>query len=841
MPAWTLNERATLHRLFGLHGYEKDDEDWHQIYVAVTSDKYRNTTVISDDYKHRWKNGKSKMYRVNICKRVDQLNLEELPAYNFARDGVNREAKRMGIDLPPVRGHDDQIAQANQASQQQVATNAIAPRRALGSRRPRQESIGENITVAQPKQTFSHHDTTGAVATPRAPTPKKPVATLPAVQKKNVAAASTNQVSPQQVITGTAAPKDAYMTKRREREFSSSSDLSSIDSDHEEHPRLPTPRKPGSTRPAVHGNVTQGARTDHIASQQVDTVAADTPRVPISTGKKIRPRLLNSYVEETQERSNARHGPPQIDAIVTGAPRVPVSKGKKREIVQIQSDPGDEGMQDRNGAPHSPQQGGRNAAAPVSTKLPDSKKQKITDDKESGSSPQASVPVRRPGTPVYGRSFAPLTSKAEKKRRKDEDEIMREAGEEAAVKTVLEIADNASADAFHSMVDGMMAIATSKAEIAPREAGSAEVGATGQHSVTNDTTRATEASTEPARPKKSHTTSNSLPFFEELNNVSPQNRAARKDWRRANLDRILLEPFHDPFVQESKSSKKSSSRQQVPVQPAPQPIAPKERVLNFFNDMFNGELSKEYISSVFDRKQSTEEPGRRLEHVFNMISKEASKTSIKCRYELRNVFISPKSPFSNFLLATAAFGHGLQMLHTSDVKFFGYSPSTPIACAKVRGSYHIAPEKLRLIDHDDLVFKRGGRVYKLYIRQQDCAVLGADKRTNTAYVSMDVMLCQAFDCPKCSNVEDHGDPRVSISSLPRVHMRNLGNDNEFVSPVIPLWRKHKHEKDEEEKFLIDLSYGTLNVKFWDGNRQPVAMCHKAECGGCLEAAEVTKK
>jgi hypothetical protein len=1016
MPNWTLNGRATAHRLFGLHGYEKDDDHWHQIYVAVTGDNYRNTTVISDDYKHKWKDGKGKMYKVNIWKRVDQYTPEELEAYNFARGGVNREAKRMGITLPQVRSHDDLVAQAHQTSPQQIATNAVTPRRALGSRRPRQQSIGENLTVTQPKQTSSQQVLTDAVATPRAPIPKKPVATIssinrddgadaqtsdesmrrklytiedddgeiltiyrkkksvttvPAINKKNDAAASTNQVLSQQDTTDTAASPHAYMSKPRDRVFSSGSELSSIESDHEDPPRDPIPRKQGSTRPAIHRNVAQGTRTDHVASQQVHTVVADTPRAPIRNSKRSRTPAIDSRDEETQERNDARH---------------------------------------------SPQQGGRNVAAPVSDELPKNKKRKTTDyvEKEALDSLQRVTetlgasgrpvpmgpppppphkdygfpppfhllssgfppdPPRKdygfpppfyllssgfpPGPPIssgfprplpilpplsgnlsqpspWGGAYHPMPlppmngfeaehqaqnatpnaskaqdnfSNAEEGRVQEpkrlatenseqrtvvpgedgaagsgaksrskvevarepvvqepqdgdeimvdagvevatgqeaqksggaEDEIMGEAGEEAAVKTVLGMAANASADALNSMVNGMIALATSKAKIAPKEAGSTEVGATRKHSVIDVTTRAAESSAESARPKKSNTKSNSLPFFEELSNVSPKDNAARRDWRRANLDRILLEPFNDPFPQESKSSKKSSSREQVPVQPASTPVTPKERVVNFFSDMFNGELSKEYISSVFDSKQPTEEPGGRLERVFNTLSKEASKTSIKCRYQLRNVFISPKSPFSNFLLATAAFGHGLQMLHTSDVKFFGYGPSTPIACAKIHGSYHIAPEDIRFIDHDDLVFKRGGRVYKLYIRQQDCAILGADNRTNSAYVTMDVMLCQAFDCPKCSNVDDHGDPRVSISSLPRVHMRNLGDDNEFASPVIPLWRKHEHEKDEEEKFLVDLSYGTMNVKFWNGKRQPVAMCNKAECEGCLEAAEVKK-
>jgi hypothetical protein len=877
MPAWTLNERATVFRLFNHYGYVKDNVDWEPIYRADTDDIERSTLVISEEYQHRKKNGKSKMYERQIEKSIAKYTAEELAAYNFARDGIKREAKRMGITLPAVNGLDHQVAQANQVSLQHGegprAVPSKASRRRFDTLTP--EDIGDNIVVAQRPFRPIQDIATDNVASSRVPVKKhgKNFKGAPTTKDAPKTKGAQTNTSPQQVTTGTAAPPHVFMTQRRECTFSIGSDLSSFDSDHEA--QIPIPKKSGPTRPAVQGNVAQGARTKGMASQQVYTIWGRSD-------------------EELQT--------------------VVISKRKKRGTIQLESESEHEGAKERKDVRHSTQQERKNAAAPSSTKLPDNKKLKIVDYKEYGSPQQASVPIPAPGLQVPGRSFAPLISKAERKRRKalaeaskaqdnakggrvqkpkgpatenlaqrmivpgeggvaisivqpkskvkaaenpvvqgpereDEvmvdagqeaqhlggpaNEIMDEAGDEAIVKAVLKFAANASADAFESMGNGMSELKTSKAKIESKEAGSAEVVVTGKRSVTDYASRTSEAVSEPAVHEKSDINSSSLRAIKSKGNKI----GANGDWRRVNLDRILLEPFHDPFVQESKSSKKSSSREQMPVKPLPRPIAPKERVLNFFNDMFDGGFSKEYISSVIDPNQQG--PYIPVASVFGTLKEEACKQSIKCKYVLSRVFKSPESPFSNFRLADGVFGHGLQMLHTSDVKFFSYSPSTPIACAKVRGSYHIAPEEIKFIDHDDLVFKRGGRVYKLHILQEDCAILGADNNANTAYVSMDVMLCQAFDCPKCSNVEDHGDPRVSISSIPRVHMRNLsGDDNEFVSPVIPLWRKHEHEKDEEEKFLVDLSYGTTNVKFWDGKRQPVALCHRAECEGCLEAASV---
>jgi hypothetical protein len=876
MPAWTLNERATVFRLFNQYGYVKDNVDWEPIYRAVTADTERSTLVISEDYQHRKKSGKSKMYERQIEKSIDRYTAEKLAAYNFARDGIKREAKTMGITLPAVNGHDDQGAQASQASPQQDAPRRVpskASRRRVAT--PMSEDIGDNIVVAQRPFIPSQQIATNNAAPPRVSIKKNEKNVKDAPKTKDALKIKGAQIntSSQQVTSGIAALPHAFMTQRRERTFSIDSDLSSIDSDHEA--QIPIPKKSGPTRPVVQGNVAQGARTKGMASKHVYTI-------------------WDQSDEEPQT--------------------VVISKRKKHGIIQLESDSEHEGAKEREVVRHSTQQEGRNAAAPRSTKLPDNKKLKIMDYKEYGSPQQASVPIPAPSLQVPGRSFAPLISKAERKRRKalaeaskEQDnaeggrvqvpkgsatenfaqriiasredgaatsivqpkskvkaaenpvvqgperedkvmvdagqeaqhlggpanEIMDEAGDEAVVKAVLKFAANASADAFESMVNGMSELRTSKAKIASKKAGSAEVVVTGKRSATDNASCTSEAVAESADHERSDIISSSIPKIK-----SKGNRArAAGDWRRVNLDRILLEPFHDPFAQESKSSKKSSSGEQVPVQPPPRPIAPKERVLNFFDDIFDGGFSKEFISSVIDlQQQGTHIP---VGSIFATLKKEASEKSIECKYELRMGFSSPESPFSNFRLADAAFGRGLHMLHTNDVKFFSYSPSTPIACARIRGSYHIAPEEIKFIDHDDLVFKRGGRVYKLYIYQEDCAILGADKKANTAYVSMDVMLCQAFDCPKCSNVEDHGDPRVSISSIPRVHIRNLGgDDNEFVSPVIPLWRKHEHEKDEEEKFLVDLSYGTMNVKFWDGKRQPVALCHRAECEGCLEAASV---
>jgi hypothetical protein len=380
MPAWTLNERATVFRLFNQYGYVKDNVDWEPIYRAVTADTERSTLVISEDYQHRKKSGKSKMYERQIEKSIDRYTAEKLAAYNFARDGINREAKTMGITLPAVNGHDDQGAQASQASPQQDAPRRVpskASRRRVAT--PMSEDIGDNIVVAQRPFIPSQQIATNNAAPPRVSIKKneKNVKDAPKTKDALKIKGAQINISSQQVTSGIAALPHAFMTQRRERTFSIDSDLSSIDSDHEA--QIPIPKKSGPTRPVVQGNVAQGARTKGMASKHVYTI-------------------WDQSDEEPQT--------------------VVISKRKKHGIIQLESDSEHEGAKEREVVRHSTQQEGRNAAAPRSTKLPDNKKLKIMDYKEYGSPQQASVPIPAPSLQVPGRSFAPLISKAERKRRK---------------------------------------------------------------------------------------------------------------------------------------------------------------------------------------------------------------------------------------------------------------------------------------------------------------------------------------------------------------------------------------------------------------------------------------
>jgi hypothetical protein len=292
-------------------------------------------------------------------------------------------------------------------------------------------------------------------------------------------------------------------------------------------------------------------------------------------------------------------------------------------------------------------------------------------------------------------------------------------------------------------------------------------------------------------------------------------------WWRTNLDRILFEEPYDLFPKPPK----------IPGYrlPVDTPLPSNERIMNFFSDMFNGKISNKRISSVLESQPAGNKPGRQIERIFRTLNNEASELGIHPRYQLAEVFISELSPFRNFRLATAAFKRGLQMLHMGDLDYTGLSNLQLVACARTI-QRHPTSDDIQFIDQEDTIFKLGGRVHKLWIRQQECPILGTTPRYNSAHVCIDVMICQEADCPKCSGKDDG--QKESLTSLPRVHRRNIDGKDTFVAPRLMLTREH--EKDEV--FLVDLRRGVRSVKFWDGGEQQVVVCERTDCEGCTEAA-----
>lgn len=260
-----------------------------------------------------------------------------------------------------------------------------------------------------------------------------------------------------------------------------------------------------------------------------------------------------------------------------------------------------------------------------------------------------------------------------------------------------------------------------------------------------------------------------------------------------SLNRILLGPANDRYPKR-------------PITPYDKPLTPLERVLNFYRDIFNGELSDEYMSPIIEDVLNGEQADEPLGLIYQALNEEAKKSSIKPRYPAEDVFISRKSPFRNFRLAIDAIEGDLQMLHTNDLDYTSIANGQLALFAKLPVR-HLNEADVDFIDHEDPAFKRGGRAHTVYIRQQGCAILGTNSRWNTAYVCVDVMLCQADVCEQCAGLTD-GNPQISISSLPRVHMRHIKGDNEFRAPA--LTTSADYDKDEEGKFHVDMNYGVTS-------------------------------
>lgn len=298
---------------------------------------------------------------------------------------------------------------------------------------------------------------------------------------------------------------------------------------------------------------------------------------------------------------------------------------------------------------------------------------------------------------------------------------------------------------------------------------------------------------------------------------SEEEELTYQNFQFGSLNRILLGPANDRHPDRT-------------VTPNDRPLTAHERVMNFFRDMYDGELSDEYMSPIIAASLAGERTPELLARIYNIFRKEGKKTSIEPRYTFAEVFTPGKGPFSNFQLAVDAVKCDLQMLHTNDLDYTSVANGQLALFAKLHGR-HLNEADVDFIDHEDPVFKRGGRVHTVYIRQQDCPILGTNSRWNTAYVCIDVMLCQADVCEQCAGVTDDN-PHVSISSLPRVHMRHIKGDSQFSAPAeTTSW---KFDKDEEGKFHVDMNYGVLNVKFWNGKKQSVVVCDRAECLGCRE-------
>lgn len=178
------------------------------------------------------------------------------------------------------------------------------------------------------------------------------------------------------------------------------------------------------------------------------------------------------------------------------------------------------------------------------------------------------------------------------------------------------------------------------------------------------------------------------------------------------------------------------------------------------------------------------------------------------------------------------------MLNRTDVVFSGIGATTVVVCAernpgllpKTRTAADVS-----LIDCDDPIFKRGGRVYRAEIHQPAMKdVLGRHRKFDTAYINFDTILCDEEACPKCSS--DSPLDTSPASGLPRVHFRHFDEDKNFVQKDPYLYGKQNEDTGGE--FPGVASSFPDGVKFSDGFTQKVTTCRGSACELCQEAARL---
>lgn len=301
-----------------------------------------------------------------------------------------------------------------------------------------------------------------------------------------------------------------------------------------------------------------------------------------------------------------------------------------------------------------------------------------------------------------------------------------------------------------------------------------------------------------------------------------EHQTAHEDWTFEQLGRLLLGEPHN-----LKPYKVLDPEEKAKLHP--QPPTAEDRAANFFTHLFDNQIPRGHVLLFVQTALATGTPIQQLITINDML---IDYYKSQPKYQLGEAFSSPLSPFQNFRLATDAFRRGLQMLHRSDVDFTGPYGGQPTVFAEM-DKRQLFYDEVDFIDTNHPVFKRGGRLYTITIRQPDCAVLGSEECFNTAQIAFDAMLCQEHNCPKCSDFAD--DSPVSVTSLPRMHLRHLKGDKEFQQGQL---RYTTDDEDEDVAFVESKQGHTVAVKLWDGTRQEVALCELKPCGTCMNKTEL---
>jgi len=301
--------------------------------------------------------------------------------------------------------------------------------------------------------------------------------------------------------------------------------------------------------------------------------------------------------------------------------------------------------------------------------------------------------------------------------------------------------------------------------------------------------------------------------------ISTSGRQGYNQWRRVNLDRILLEkpvnrfpgPPFDPTLKKHKRPR------------VPQPPTAHERMVGYFEHMFGAHRTQ--IDQAIKSEPASDEPGDQIHRITSRLNNLGLLSSFR-RFE---VFSDPASPFPNFRLATAAHSRGLEMLHTNNVHFTGPGGNV-VAVYSQRGNQTLTASNARFIDRDDPIFQRGGRVFTIEVHQPEMDILGNERAFNTAVVTLDVMLCDKSACQTCSPQAVLDDS--PSSGLPRVHRRHLTPDNKFVQVDPHLYGTMNADKGGE--FPAEAPTYRAQVEFWDGGKQDAVICSIGSCSVCSE-------
>ncbi|KAM0706102.1 hypothetical protein Q7P35_006651 [Cladosporium inversicolor] len=830
MAPWTLQERMTLHVLFGHHKLNFYGRDWWALRSDITK-TWRTERTCRQDYKYSHGKERTKMYPDRILKRYSEYDAEERAAYDKAFQDVIYSARRQGITLPDAVDKEDDEAEANEDEEGEKDKEAVAG-----------EDEGEESEEIEDEEFENKDEENGD----EKDEDEQDVEMEDAVEEYATASEGGSNIEDAAGGSATAHNADAVNSFRfpdfpdelAEEEFPSMRNaivlLSAAIRAHET-----TSKKPRITAiPAI---------TTHTLSAQEKTVAKPKPRaansiaVVDSTAKISAP--LTSSNGEPQKNSPTRSRKPEVEVKneIADAAKTP-----KRRHGRLMDDDGffnayvssglDNDIESQRKKPRiEPTEKLRNTTAngrvtssniidspPKTAKKPHNDPKNTTANSQVPSGNIMESPPKTAKTP-YNNSKKPLQNQVSvdhesSKKSRTQGQFSQPKPAKLSTRT-------------QDQIETQVQPSTSKASLAPAPATNkpAQRSTRAQNQFEDQVKPATSKANLPPAPV------NNKPQAEKSQADKPANKAQGSDaltvrdkkydeWCRTNLDRIL---FDEPYNMCPNQIKVPGKRA-----PPQHPLPSDDRVVNFFSDMFDGQLAKKLLLSTLKKEPESDKPGRRLKKIYKTLIEKAEESSITPAYHLNKVFDSEESPFRNFRLASAAFGQGLKMVHMSDLDYTSVGNQQLVAFAKFKNR-HLSFDDVKFIGPEDPVFKRGGRVHKIWVRQQECSILGECKKYNTAHVCIDVMVCQECQCSKCSKDEDFGTQPRLITSLPRVHSRHVSPGDQFEAPVPTMSREF--EKDYRGEFIVDLNIGVQSVKLWDGTAQDVVICDRANCPGCVEA------